>query len=275
MNRLLLLIVLAISFSLEADEKPFIQMTARQSGLFSMFNSLLYFLADYENGSISGLEVDFKDKGPYYEAEFGPNWWHYYCEPIFIGNKCGMQIRYKALGFPREFSRQEAHILAQKYIRVLPHIQQKVEQFIQANFEKYFVIGLHYRGTDKIIHAPRVAYEEAISRVQALVESLRQDYKIFVATDEQAFIETIQQAFPGRVIFQMEAIRSTNGKPIHLKQKANGYKLGEDALTDCLLLSRSDYLIRTNSNLSLWSTYFNPDVPVVELNQRYKKGEKR
>jgi hypothetical protein len=182
------------------------------------------------------------------------------------------------MGVPRLFSPEEAYMLIQKHIQIKPHVTKRVEDFVNANFGNCFVIGLHYRGTDKIVHAPRVAYEEVIKVVQtkvaSLAQSLAQEYKIFVATDEQAFIDFIMTAFPGKICYQTDVIRSTDDKPLHVNAKMNRYKLGEDALTDCLLLSKTDFLIRTSSNLSLWSTYFNPTIPVLELNQRYKKGKK-
>ncbi len=62
--------------------------------------------------------------------------------------------------------------------------------------------------------------------------------------------------------------RSDDQTALHLKF-SNNYLHGEEAIIDCLLLSRGSVLIRTSSNLSLWSSYFNPSIPVIELSQRY------
>ena len=43
----------------------------------------------------------------------------------------------------------------------------------------------------------------------------------------------------------------------------------ENALIDCILLSKTDLLIRTSSNFSLASTFFNPKLPVIELSKRH------
>lgn len=67
----------------------------------------------------------------------------------------------------------------------------------------------------------------------------------------------------------IKAQRSSNGEPgVHFINK-NNYSLGEEALIDACLLSKCDLLIRTSSNLSLWSTYFNPSLPTILLNHRY------
>ncbi len=65
----------------------------------------------------------------------------------------------------------------------------------------------------------------------------------------------------------IEAHRSSGTAGVHLSNR-NQYKIGEESILDALLLSKCDLLVRTSSNLSLWSTYFNPDLPVILLNER-------
>ena len=92
-------------------------------------------------------------------------------------------------------------------------------------------------------------------------------YRIFVATDEHDFLKFIKEAFPGKVI-SIEMDRSIDGSPIHMNAR-DPFLQGEQALIDALLLSKTQVLIRTQSNLSLWSSYFNPTLPVITLNQRH------
>lgn len=96
-----------------------------------------------------------------------------------------------------------------------------------------------------------------------------QTFKLFVATDEQLFLTYIENAFPNLVISH-NASRSADGTPLHLgRSDINPYQQGEDAIIDCLLLSKGDILIRTSSNLSAWSSYFNPYIPVIDLSKAY------
>lgn len=88
-----------------------------------------------------------------------------------------------------------------------------------------------------------------------------------MASDEQAFVDFMASAFPGRVI-AWETRRSVDLEPIDFRFDDN-YKKGEDVVIDCLLLSRCHRLIRTSSSLSLCSSYFNPDIPVEVLNLHY------
>jgi hypothetical protein len=140
---------------------------------------------------------------------------------------------------------------------------------VHTHFGNFHVIGIHFRGTDKCGEAPRVPYEEVCAAVRTAIGVVgTEDWRLFVASDEQAFVDYMEDAFPD-MVFSWETRRSTDGCPIDLRMEDN-YKKGEDAVMDCLLLSRCHQLIRTASDLSLCSTYFNPDIPVVLLNEEYE-----
>ena len=89
-------------------------------------------------------------------------------------------------------------------------------------------------------------------------------WKIFVATDEQACLDYMLGAFPGQVLYRPMR-RAVDGRPIH-KTPGDGFRKGEDAVIDCLLLARCAQLIRTDSDLGLFATFFNPALPVTLLN---------
>ncbi len=80
----------------------------------------------------------------------------------------------------------------------------------------------------------------------------------------------MQQEFPSRIVSR-DVHRTTGAEGVHFSEQIGGYQLGEEALIDSLLLSKCNLLIRTSSNLSLWSTYFQPDIPVILLSERYQK----
>ena len=119
---------------------------------------------------------------------------------------------------------------------------------------------------------PRAAYDMVLDKLSRLINELEkhvipENIKIFVATDEQPFLEYLNAANPGKIIFY-DALRSTDGQAIHYSEKVQNYKKGEDAIIDCLLLSSCNLLVKTSSNLSLCSSYFNPDIPVLHLTTR-------
>jgi len=198
----------------------------------------------------------------------GNNWWQYYFQPLLIGSKkkaSVQKVERKVVGrlgrIGGALPRERAHYLIQKYIRIRPHIAEKVTAFINEYFCDNWIIGVHYRGTDKSEEVPRVPYAivyEAIENALKTAED-REKVKIFVATDEEAFLEDLLLHFDAKNVLFTSAIRSKDGRAVHISSSQN-YQKGEDALIDCLLLSHSHLLIRTESCLSTVAAYFNPYV---------------
>lgn len=247
-------------------------------GMFSVFCYVAGVLYEYEQHEYAGIKVDFENHGLYHDTLYGSNWWNYYCEPLHISAKKKNVIyqdfdihEYSDFAFFAELklSRQDINKLIKKYIHVKQSILKKVDDFQENNFHSLFTLAVHYRGTDKSSESPRITYENVVETVNSFLNTKNiQDFKIFVASDEQAFIHFMLKTYPGQIIMS-DAVRSTSGVPIHLTNNESNYLIGEQALIDCLLLSRANCLIRTSSNLSLWSTYFNESMPVIELTGRY------
>lgn len=246
--------------------------------MFASANKILTQLYLYEKGElpeITGLKVDFGELGLYYDPAHGKNWWEYYFEPIQLGSKEDAKIKHlsrdEALSGCRmryKMAQNEIISLVIKYFHPLPYILDKVHQFAKNYFEGFFMIGVHFRGTDKYTEARRVNYEEIFIKINECIPA-DSPYKIFVATDEIGFLQAIKREFPNQVI-ATNAYRSEGDIGTHFSTN-HPFETGEEALIDALLLSRCDLLIRTSSNLSLWSTYFNPNISVFLLNQRYKE----
>lgn len=243
-------------------------------GLFSVFNTVLGALDYYETTpSCEGLAVDFGNQGLFYDDTHGTNWWEYYFEPIQLKKVDGVITEEKfptykkiTLSLAAEFkmSRERGSELIKKYVRLKPHVQKRLDTFMEKHF-KDNVIGVHYRGTDKKSEASTLSYEEVASSLEKEIDS-DEHTKIFVATDDENFITYMQTRFPGKIIC-LDAIRSHDDKPIHYPRSNDMYKKGEDAVIDCLLLSRCSKLYKMASNLSDTSCKFNPLLSVTNLNR--------
>lgn len=281
MMRFVCLVMFCTIFSIGncAEKKSVILTDRPKAGMFSTFNDVLSALHCYENGCYTFLKVSFSKDGVYYDPKIGFNWWNYYAEPIRLGDVKKTKVkRFNGLGLPyaiprkkiRNYPREKAHQLIQKYIHIKPHILEKVDKFTSIELDEAFVIGIHYRGTDKKTEARRVAYEEVLLSLENEIGKLRgTHFKIFVATDEAPFLEFMQSRY-SNICFYDQVKRSYDGSSIHLKKENESpYKSGEGAIIDCLLLSKANVLIRTASNLSLWSTYFNPSQRVINLSVPY------
>lgn len=273
------LVLFSFPSSAVSSQKQFAILTCgHDCGMFRTVASLTGLLYMYEKGHYTGVQVDFGTGGLYYDPSYGPNWWEYYFEPIYVGDdtdsvpfvNCNGPVG-SDYAWLTEFhlKRKQVYDLINKYIRLKPQMQKKVDDFASKHFSgDVVVIGVHYRGTDKTSEAPRAAYNTMYNHIAtAMHEFKKKKIKIFVATDEAGFLDYMKRAFPKQVISYEEALHSTSKEPIH-KSNASPYKKGEDAVMDCLLLSRCHYLIKTSSNLSLFSSYFNPFMPVVHVTVR-------
>lgn len=252
---------------------PVLRVPSRDCGMFSLFFSVVDGLYQFETGRIDSVVVDFEDHGLYYDSRHGKNWWEYYCEPIHTNKEDRSLFKDKKArywGQDSYFPRMVAYQIANKYMKPKAHIQAKIDAFCDKNFSNKYVIGLHYRGTDKSSEAPRVAYEDAATQINAMLEvNLPIEHtKIFIATDEAAFLEYAIENWGDAVCYN-DSTRSTGNNAVHTDANRDAYKVGEDAILDMLILSRCNVLVRCRSNLSLWSGFYSPLMPIVDLNKHF------
>lgn len=277
MKRMILALICLLCIFSSFKKLKDVVLTANESGLFSCFLDVVTLVKGYEYGVFDSVCVDYEKKGLYYDKSHGPNWWTYYFDPIDLGirsvplSKCtrvqGNSVYIDSMLEERTMSAKEARTLISKYIHIKDELQQEIDDYAQAHFN-CFVIGVHYRGTDKWCEAPRVNYEEMFFQINNQIKLLgNKEYKIFVATDEQAFLEDMLSVYGDKVLYLELAPRSSDKTATHYMKKSP-YENGKYAIMDCLLLSKTNILIRTSSNLSLASIYYNPDLKVIELNRR-------
>lgn len=270
--------------------KPILVMScakgSENEGFYGQFTAILGLLDYFETNrnAIAGVSVDFGDRGLYYDPAHGPNAWQYHFEPIAAASAPGTVERaldtvLEEWFFARgeQLARGRAFELIDRHVRARPHIRERVEAYARAHFAGFQLIGIHYRGTDKWVEARRVPYEEVCTAVRAALGGMDPErWRLFAASDEQAFVDCMEKAFPGRVL-SWPTRRAPEGN--HLDSVAidfrmeDNYRKGADAVIDCLLLSRCDRLIRTISSLGLCAGYFNPAMPVTVLNRYHAAVE--
>ena len=149
--------------------------------------------------------------------------------------------------------------LVAAYVRPRPEVLARVDDFFARELAGRDVVGVHYRGTDKVCEEPPTPFElyrEALDQELARRPSLR----IFAATDCAAFLARLEDTYPDRVI-HTEAFRSRDGRPVHF---AHAPSAGE-VLVDVLLLARTRHLFHGVSNVSAAALVFNLDLPHTEL----------
>ena len=170
----------------------------------------------------------------------------------------------------------EARSLLSRHFDVPDALVKRSKAFIDAQFGSDFVVGLHYRGTDKHIEAARTTYEDAIASANRACQALQaagvSSVTIFVATDEERFAEHIIRSIPKvRVVMMDDALRSAGGESIHAVSSNDGLRKAEEAMMDALLLGESRLLIKTASTLSGWAPILGNAMPVVLLSKPFDR----
>jgi hypothetical protein len=243
------------------------------TGFFHLFIAITGALRKCEQGLASCVTVNFGKFGLYYSPEMGDNWWSYYFEPIKNDSKCTKNFVEVGAGYRVDFvnsiynqPREGIFKTLSKHVKVKEPILKIVEDFERDYFQGRFVIGVHYRATDKFIAESIPITPGQFFKIldKEMAPHLDKDPLIFIATDDAKFLEKAIKHYPGRIVFA-SAERSSDGKPLHLKAK-NPYQQGKEALIDCLLLAKTQLLLRTSSNLSLVATWFGPKMPVIVVN---------
>jgi hypothetical protein len=259
-----------------------VEIANRHVGFFAQMNWCLYIFDHCERHR---LIPDIRLTGDVYlDLNRGPNWFDYYFDSShpMAPEERARRIRYtkkilefQDMGQPfgAEISIGDAARLVNKFMHVKPHIVKMVDDFWQICGADGPVLGIHYRGTDKSSEAPRVSWNHCLATVESRLRDRSDIRAVFVASDEQAFIQFIARSVKDRPVYwRDDHHRSSDGQPIHTTVGGvGGYEKGEDALVNAMLLSRCSTLIRTSSFLSAWASIVNPTLKVILLNKPYDK----
>ncbi|MDO8483137.1 MAG: glycosyltransferase [bacterium] len=256
----------------ENDMDGYIEQ-ASERGMFSIFRQMLDIISVYGERKIS---VEFYNT--LYNDIPEENMWEYYFEPL----KNDVRRRYPDLYFNvRPYkdalsSENKTHLelfnqVIKDRVRIKQEILGKAEAYLQEHFTNKKIIGVHFRGTDvwKSVGGMtnnifRKAYpEEYFPVIDGLLENGYDN--IFLATDEEAVYLQFKERY-GLKLLSYSKHRSTDKRVIvHYlteKQSATKYaftkkELGEEVIIDCVLLSKSDFFLYGDSNVSTVVKFFN------------------
>jgi len=162
-----------------------------------------------------------------------------------------------------------------KYVKVKSEIQNKINNFTNKHYTDD-MIGVHIRGTDKktessIGQRPFITIENYLKCIEVALED-KPNATLFIASDNNEAIKQIFLNFKKnkKVVYNCTRMQSyTSATPVHLSSFA-GPKAGEEALIDCMLLSKCNHIICTDSNLSAAALYFNPDASCTFVNNHLR-----
>lgn len=250
-----------------------------------LFAHLEWFLEISLHCERRGLTPYFMSTSPQYVDPLrGPNWFDYFFSNLRLSPEDNTRITngevpvcriegIRQLGLPENYdpqlNLQLATELVQKYIGIKRHVLEKVDYFFQSHLGNRVVLGIHYRGTDKCAEAPPVPYSHCRKAIDDFLERNSEFDCLFVSSDEQGFVDFIEKQFQNTlpVFYHDDHERSRAKIAVHRSKSGDRFRKAEEAVVNCLLLSKCRALIKTASFLSGWSKLFNPDLPVVLLNR--------
>ncbi len=232
-------------------------------GFFARFHSVLEHLHKYESKA-QGFHVSWA--GPY-------GAWDQYFDSLgeFDPNATVIDEGGRMLKVPDR--RRVYYDLIKKYIKIKPHILDKVNAFLDLHSGKH-LLGIHLRLTDKSAQGAQPEHcgfpirKSYYLRFANRYLTANPEAYIYVATDSHPAINAFQKQYGSRVLFY-DCLRSPDATSIHGNYDkgipGDAYKKGDDALIEALILSRCNFLIHSLSNLSLAAGRFNPELRALEL----------
>lgn len=169
--------------------------------------------------------------------------------------------------YPDKALRCRMNNLISNYIKIKEPTLNKVEQFYQKHLKDNFTVSIHLRGTDKHYEVKPVSIDQIFDEANKYAPC-----QFYIATDEERLLQEAQKKLKGNVIsYNCFRASSNSQSGVHYVSDypidRSRALLGEEALIDCLLLSRCNLMIHTWSNLSISALLFNPEIEHIHVDK--------
>ncbi|HXS75399.1 MAG TPA: hypothetical protein VN753_04420 [Terracidiphilus sp.] len=171
----------------------------------------------------------------------------------------------KGFNFCGDF--REASRYWNSYFRFSEDVYQRVDRFFAEHARDHSVVGVHYRGTDKISDSEQtnpITRDQFLCTLEDFLAHVTPATTIFVATDDSNFIDDLHSFVRGRwLVRHHEQVRSRDDNPLFRGHgAARNTEIANFAVLDCLTLSRCQGVLTTMSALSAFAKVLNPEVDV-------------
>lgn len=235
-----------------------------KQGTFTEFKSAIAALAYARDHGAAGVKLKFE-----------PDWWQQYFEQPYTGSAEEVHLnqyhawvgRYRTFGvyyfddvFPCPTNKpdlQDARQLVQQHIKMKPQTQRQLDNYVAGHFHGRHVIGVHYRGTDKIIEGGQRPVQAYLQTALSLAHA---NSWVYVATDVEGVVDAFERAFPSRVL----SVNMRRAAPTAtMSIGRSGLGLMHDSVMDMLRLSKCNILVKGRSSLSEISMLMSMTLPTV------------
>jgi hypothetical protein len=162
---------------------------------------------------------------------------------------------------------------------IRPEIKARIDEFEQFNFGRS-TLGVHIRSTDRKTDGftraqwSRLTEDNIVEEVELQMSKGDHD-KIFIATDYIGYRRALSTHFGECVCFFSDNISNSQTSNIHHDLSFNKEEIMVEAFIDSLLLSRCDFLLRTMSNLTIFSLAANPNLNFLDLSIKHNSYKAR
>ncbi len=212
---------------------------------------------------------------PYlYERGIFPAWdlrsQHYAEPPDFLTVPGGIDLAYAPPPGPHrmlslnELRRRHGRVLGNDWKALATiwnayfRVPQRVLSRLDGILPRGRVLGVHYRGTDKLTtgwDSNPITQSEYLFLVEEYVSQSESFDAIFVGTDDYTFVEALRSRFAAPVI-ELGAVE------FHMAATHSMSRVDKTdrAMLDCLLFSRCHTVLQTSSALPSFAKIFNPEL---------------
>jgi hypothetical protein len=198
-----------------------------------------------------------------YKINNSLNSWDYYFYPI---NKYKLEDVYKSkfvifadgktkknIEFDSFEHLGKAHIqIYKKYIKIKKEITDEASFFINKNFSKDRVLGVHFRGTDMKTQE-RHPFPPTASQIIKIIDQQIKKFKfnkIYLVTEDLKNLSILKKYYNSKILFFNNSFRSNKTNIFEQDSRKNHrYLLGKENIIDMLILSKTDKIICSNSHL--------------------------
>ncbi|NRF41785.1 hypothetical protein [Pedobacter foliorum] len=257
-----------IEFSGSIKQHGLCIIDSRVHGLFASFYCILYGLYICEMEDIEPIIL----LGPnhlYYEEEHGSNIFNYfYSQEYDAIPELGKILVVNPIPFLywcriSTSEKLKANMLIKKYFNLQIEFKKLIRLFKKENFGKSRILGVHYRGTDKIQETDLLPFRIYVEKIDFMLKNNMCD-RIFFSTDELRLRLYMEKRYKKKLImYDLEGdYKDTlkNNKGLHFST-SSPFLHAKDALMECYLLSDCTMLLSSHkSSMSLFATFLNPNL---------------
>ena len=189
------------------------------------------------------------------------NSWEYYFNKISnysltsIYQSKNIYFSKKNINTRNHIKEHEFHIykkIIKKYVKINNFIKKIVENFEKKNFKNKKVLGVHFRGTD-MKTTPSHPFPPTFSQITFLIDNFLNKHgydKVFIITEQLDYLNKLKKRYENKIIC-FDSFRSNKSKVFQETSRNNHrYLLGRDILIETLLLSKTDIIISSKTNVS-------------------------